>query len=81
MRLKVRAGAQGGALTPKKTLELAWTVPQEQGCTPVHYRAVSDAQNRSLNQITSGECNAQNGPVNVSARVLQAIGSPQEGGR
>jgi hypothetical protein len=54
MRLKVRAGAQGGALTPKKTLELAWTVPQEQGCTPVHYRAVSDAQNRSLTPITSG---------------------------
>ena len=26
----------------------------KQGCTPAHYRAVSDAQNRSLNPITSG---------------------------
>jgi hypothetical protein len=26
--LRVCAGAQGGALTPRRTLELAWTVPK-----------------------------------------------------
>jgi hypothetical protein len=50
--LRVCAGAQGGALTPRRTLERGLCL--KRGCTPAHYRAVSDAQNRSLTPITSG---------------------------
>jgi hypothetical protein len=46
--LRVCAGAQGGALTPRRTLERVRRLCLQRCCTPAHYRAVSDAQNRSL---------------------------------
>ena len=51
LSLRVCAGDQGGA--PEELLN--WRgLYLKRVCTPAHYRAVSDAKNRSLAPITSG---------------------------
>ena len=75
-------GLRVGPLPPEKLSN--WRrLCLKRGCTPVHYRAVSDAKNRSLAPITSGGGSAM--PSMVPLMLLlgssKLSGVSQEGGR